>query len=220
MYHKTKQQKPRQQIQNMNKYIITTFILMSLSVVFGPTVNAQTNSVVSKSNDNNTTNNSTSTQAAIETNAPAKDYDKFDLTISSAGTSYGGKNEVGVDVSASIDPLFKTIPSLWVGVSQSLYWQPTFAGSTDIDIDWSINIYKQLLYLNPGWSVGKVYGANTSIDLWRTGPEVTLQYYVCDNAYIYVGVNYDLITKELGDGWQTSGNNDGWRWGIGIGLEF
>ena len=163
------------------------------------------------------TNNPTD-NALVTTNADSKDYNKIDLTLSSAGTSYNGQNEVGLDVSVSIDP-FKDLPQLWVGVSQSLYWTPALAASTDIDAIWNIAVTDKI-YLNPAWSVGDVYGASDIQNVIRTGPELYIQYYTSDNAYIYAGVNYDLLTKTSDQGWQTSSSNNGWRWSIGIGLEF
>lgn len=103
----------------------------------------------------------------------------------------------------------KKLPSLWVGVAQGVYWEPTFAGSTDIFADWSTDLYKDTIYLNTGWSVGTLYGGGSSIT-WRTGPEVYLQYYASDNAFIFAGVNYDFMSR----------GDNGFRYSIGIGLSF
>src|SRR5271157_1396705 len=106
----------------MKQTLITLFAAALIGLGFS--VNAQTNSPSTTD-----TNVITAPKLTLEGNSSAtdtnKDYDKVDLTLSSAGTSYGGHNEVGVDISLSIDP-FKQLPSLWVGVSQSLYWQPAF----------------------------------------------------------------------------------------------
>ena len=196
------------------KQILLTLLTVAL-VGLGFGANAQTNTV-----NNDDTNAIKTPKLTLEgtNSADAKDYNKIDLTLSSAGTSYGGHNEVGVDVSLSIDPL-KDLPDLWVGISQSLYWQPKFAGSTDIDGDWNVHIYKQV-YLQGGWSFGDVYGSD-SFNLLRTGPEAILQYYVSDDVYFYGCVNYDLLTKDSHGGWQTDNrDNNGWRWSIGLGWEF
>ena len=194
------------------KQILVTSIALFAAAVVG--LGAQSTNTTSDVNTN-----ITAPKLTLEgtNSADAKDYNKIDLTLSSAGTSYGGHNEVGVDFSLSIDP-FEKLPDLWVGVSQSLYWQPKFAGSTDIDADWNVHIYKQI-YLQGGWSIGNVYGPET-YDLWRTGPEAILQYYVSDDVYLYGCVNYDLLTKDSHSGWQTDSENNGWRWSIGLGWEF
>lgn len=147
------------------------------------------------------------TVIASPTNDVAKDYDHVDLTFGASGTTIAGHSELGIDVSASVNP-FAAVPSLWVGGSQSLYWEPAFAGSTDLDADWSQQIYKQL-YINPGWSVGNVYAVGSQ-DFWRTGPEVTFQYYTSDDAYLYSGMNWDFVTS----------GKPGLRWSFGIGIEF
>ena len=153
--------------------------------------------------------------ANAPTNAPA-DFNKIDITLSSAGTSYGNQNESGFDFSVSIDPI-EQLPSLWFGVSQSLYWAPQMAASTDVDVAWNFAITDKI-YILPGWSVGDVYGGNID-NLIRTGPEVYIQYYINDTVYLYGGVNYDLVTKQANQGWSSSGSNNGWRWSIGIGIE-
>jgi len=106
------------------------------------------------------------------------------------------------------DP-FKSLPKLWVGISQSLYWQPTLAGSTDIDIVWVFNAYKQL-YVQPGWSVGDVY-SKTSPNFLRTGPEFTLQYYWTDHFYTSSGVNYDITKNAKNDGFRFTIIEFGWE---------
>lgn len=139
-----------------------------------------------------------------------KDYNKIDLTVGASGTVINGQSTSGLDVSVSINP-FKNLQNLWVGVAQGLYWQPSFAGSTDVDVDWNFPIYGNF-YGQAGWAGGAVYDVeNSDATYWRTGPELIAQYYVSDDAYLYVGYNYDICTKSA---------NDGHRWSIGIGLEF
>lgn len=58
-------------------------------------------------------------------------------------------------------------------------------GATDLYSDWSWNIVKDKLCLNTGWSAGALYDRDTLG--WRTGPELTLQYYTSGNAFIYAG---------------------------------
>ena len=189
----------------MKKYIVIIALFALAAIGFNQASAAASTNTVSDS-------------SITQTNE-TPEFNKIDLTFGSAGTSYGGHNEVGIDVSVSIDP-FQKLPELWVGVSQSLYWQPAFAASTDIDAAWNFNITDKICVLG-GWSIGDVYGAADINNLIRTGPEAIAQYYVSDNAYFYGAVNYDLLTQQSGQSWQTSNsNNNGFRWSFGIGLEF
>jgi hypothetical protein len=154
--------------------------------------------------------------ATTTTNSDAISYNKVDLTVSQQGTAYNHNRSFGLDVSLSIDP-FASVPSLWVGVSQSVYWQPAFAASTDVDADWVFNVHGNW-YVNPGWSIGEVYGANTP-RLTRTGPEVEVQYYFNDNWFIAFNANYDLVTEQDGR-WASSGDTVGLRESIGFGFEW
>lgn len=141
--------------------------------------------------------------------APAsggKEFGGYELTLGGGGVSVAGNNSFGLDVSLSSNP-FKQLPSLWLGVAQGVAWEPTFSGSTDLFADWSTHLYKDL-WVNTGWSVGGVYDKSNLV--WRTGPEVTFQYYIGDSAFLYSGVNYDL---------QTQGKS-GFRYSFGIGLSF
>jgi hypothetical protein len=149
----------------------------------------------------------TNTIATVATNA-APDYDKVDITLSGSGTTIHGQSEFGLDVSASINPIAQA-SDLWFGVSQSLYWQPKFAGSTDVDADWSIHVYGQV-YALPGWSVGGVYDGQGG-NFVRTGPEIIGQYYMGDDVYAFGQVNYDFVTDN---------GERGWRYALGIGWEF
>jgi len=140
-----------------------------------------------------------------------KTYGGYELTLGGGGTSIDGENAFGVDVSLSTNP-FKHRPEIWVGINQSLYWEPTFAGSTDLFVDWSQNIWKEKLYANIGWSGGALYGDYDKNPTWRTGPEFTLQYYTEGNAFIYAGVNYDVFSSD--------GEEGNWRYSFGIGFTF
>ncbi len=145
------------------------------------------------------------------------EYGKYDVTVSSAGSHYGNNNQAGVDFSVSSNPFEKVAP-LWVGISQSLYWEPSFGGSTDINADWNVNITDKICILG-GWSLGDVYGAGVD-NLIRTGPELIGQYYLSDDAYLYGGINYDLLTHQNGNWNGSNESNNGFRWSIGIGVEF
>lgn len=131
-----------------------------------------------------------------------------EITLGGSGLNIDGESSFGMDFSVSTNP-FEQLPNLWTGVAQGLYWEPTFAGSTDIFVDWSTHLFYEL-YVNTGWSVGGVYN-ETSVN-WRTGPEVTFQYYIGDNAFIYAGANYDL--------WLDNNDENGFRYGFGVGLTF
>jgi hypothetical protein len=172
----------------MNKYIV---ILMM--VIGCLTVSAQTN-VVDK----------------VSTNVVnGKEFGSYELTLGGGGESVNGENTFGLDFSLSTNPL-RIRPEVWFGVAQGLYWEPAFAGSTDVFVDWSQPIWKEKVYANVGWSVGTLY-SNKKIDTWRTGPEFTVNYYTSGNAFLFAGVNYDV--------WQSNRDRDnGFRYSFGIGI--
>ena len=134
----------------------------------------------------------------------------LEFTLGGGGvTTSEGDSSFGIDFSLGINPI-ERLPNVWLGVVQGLYWEPSFSGSTDLYADYSFLIYKDTVYLNLGWSGGIVYDTESSY--WRTGPEVSLQYYVTDDAFIYVGANYDFnLNSEV---------EDGIRYGFGLGLNF
>lgn len=186
---------------------ILTIALLSVALIGLTASAAETNTVASTST--NTTAAVASNQ--ISTNAvEGKSFGGYELTLGGGGTSIDGENSFGLDVSLSTNP-FEKRPEIWLGVAQSVYWEPKFAGSTDLFIDWSQNIWKEKLYLNAGWSGGVIYG-DVDKTTWRTGPEATLQYYTADNAFIYAGVNYDVFESNKQEG--------GFRYSFGIGLSF
>jgi hypothetical protein len=137
------------------------------------------------------------------------DVTKYDITISAGGLMLpsNGQSETALDFSVAFNPL-KSARNLWFGVAQSVAWSPQVAGSTDLDVNWSIHIYNQL-YILPGWSVGTVYEANGPT-IWRTSPEVQAQYYLSDDCFLIGQVNYDLVSQ----------GEDDVRWSLGIGFEF
>jgi hypothetical protein len=146
--------------------------------------------------------------ATAQTNdSSGKEFGGYELTFGGAGTTINNQSEFGFDVSLSTNP-FEKLPQIWVGIVQGTYWEPIFGGSTDIFADWSIPIYKEKVYINPGWSVGSVYSKEDAII--RTGPELTLQYYTSGNAFFYAGANYDMVSK---------GKNEV-RYSFGIGVSF
>ncbi len=133
----------------------------------------------------------------------------WEFTLGADGTSINGNDTFGLDFSVSTTPLPEQFSWLWVGVAQGLYWEPSFAGSTDVFIDWSRDVWKDTVWINIGWSVGAVYDKTTT--QWRTGPEFVVQYYTSDNAFVFAGVNYDFNGSRA---------PDGFRYGFGIGLFF
>ena len=130
----------------------------------------------------------------------------WEFTLGGGGITVNDETEFGLDFSVSTNP-FK-LP-IWVGFVQGLAWEPDIAGSTDVFADWSVPLYKDIVFLNVGWSGGIVYDENDSV--FRTGPEATLQWYVTESTYLYGGVNYDA--------WRESGDNE-FRYGFGIGLSW
>lgn len=139
-----------------------------------------------------------------------------ELTLSGSGVTNpkSGETEFGLSVSYSVQPLKQPI---WFGISQDLGWFPSLEGATDLDSTWSWKLVQDKVYLNTGWSVGATYDRH-SIG-WRTGPEVSLEYYTKGNAFIIAGVNYDLFTHSATDGWQTAKGNP-LRYFFGIGIAF
>ena len=155
----------------------------------------------------------------VTNDATSDDGTKLDLTIGAAGTSYNGHNTTGLSISGSVNP-FSSCRSLWFGINQSVYWQPTFSGSTDVDINWNytVSCISDNLCVLPGWGIGSVYGADAGT-LWRTGPDLQVQYYTSDKAYIYGQIDYDAVTQQGSSAFQTRGDNNGVRWSVGIGIE-
>lgn len=155
------------------------------------------------------TNGITSTNIA-DTNAPKKDWGKYDLTLGGDGFTQvrSGKTGVEVDVGLSTDP-FKQFPNLWLEVDQGVSWDSGFSGSTDFTGYWSFDIWKDTVYFNPGWSAGEVYGSGPSY--LRTGPVVELQYYITDAVFVYTDINYDAVMSR---------GDHGLRYSFGMGFEF
>lgn len=189
---------------------ILTIVILSLSLV-GGTVNAEQTNTVTVTNVVNVTNIVVSPSLASTNNEIGKAYGGYELTLGGSGTSINGKNAFGVDLSLATNP-FKKYPQIWPGISQSVYWEPKMSGSTDIFVDWSQNIWRKRLYVNLGWSGGALYGEIEKNPIWRTGPEIALQYYTSGNAFLYAGVNYDVFESN-----KQSGNV---RYNFGIGMSF
>jgi hypothetical protein len=132
------------------------------------------------------------------TNSSAKDESGQwgkELTIGGSGISdTHGHTQIGLDVSFSIQPL--KLP-IWVGISQSVAWEPSFAGSTDLDASYGINVWNGKLYVEPGWAGGWVYDKYSYYT--RTGPELIVEYYLKDNVFLYGQLNYDLFVTGAGE---------------------
>jgi hypothetical protein len=153
---------------------------------------------------------------ASEASESEKASGGIEITLGGGGETFEGESYFGLDFSLSTNP-FESRPEVWVGIAQSLYWEPSFAGSTDLNVNWSQSILPTLLNdsvnLNLGWSGGVLYDNDSETEtVWRSGPEATLQYYTSDNAFIYAGVNYDVYRSDKNEG--------GFRYGFGIGLSF
>jgi len=152
---------------HMKKYIVSLILLVALTF----SVNAQTNI---------STNAITAPSLSL-TNAPAaeNEYGSWELTLGGGGESLNGESYFGLDFSIGTNP-FEKRPEVWITLAQSLYWEPTFAGSTDVSVNWSWNvlpnIFKDNLNLNTGWSGGALYDNQGSDVVWRTGPETTFQF--------------------------------------------
>lgn len=140
----------------------------------------------------------------------------MEFTLGASGSSLPstGESSVGVDLTLGVQP-FK-LP-IWFGIGQGVAWEPTFSGSTDLYADWAWEITDSL-NLNTGWSVGALYDTETLG--WRSGPEVSLQWYTKGDAFIVVGANYDLVTKASDGEWKSGGSESGFRYFAGIGFAF
>lgn len=196
----------------MKKLFIST-VLALLAVI---SVNAQTNFVVNGVTYVPITFTNPASFTLTNAISSGKSSGGWELTLGGGGETIDGRSYHGVDVSLSSNP-FQSRPDVWIGVAQSAYWEPTFAGSTDLFVDWSQAILPSLLndtlYLNIGWSGGILYDNDSSTkSIWRSGPEATLQYYVGSNAFIYAGVNYDVYRSDDEEG--------EFRWSFGVGLSF
>lgn len=139
-----------------------------------------------------------------------KEFGGWEFTLGGDGEAINGERTFGLDFSLSTNPL-EFRPEVWVGVAQGLYWDSVLAGSTDLFIDWSQHLFDEL-YLNVGWSGGALYGKDAET-VWRTGPEVTLQYYTSDNSFVFAGLNYDLFKSDDED-------EGKFRYSLGLGLSF
>ena len=189
------------------KRIIAIITLLALTAVG---VNAgQTNTVA-------TSTNAITAPALTLSDTNASKGVPMELTLGGAGITNpkNGETQFGLTFTLSAPPLKQPI---WFGISQELSWSPSFEGATDLYSDWAWRIWKDKLYLNTGWSYGGVYDRQ-SIS-WRTGPEASLEYYTTGNAFIFAGINYDLLTKSSGSSWQTAGPN-ALRYSFGIGIAF
>lgn len=184
--------------------------LLSLALVVVASVGyAQTNSVT-VTNVVTLTNTVSALAEQMEQAAPAKEYGGYELTFSAGGAAFGDEDYFGLDVSLSSNP-FEKLPNLWLGVSQGIYWEPSFAGATDLFADWNTHLFGEL-YVNTGWSAGVVYDKSTSY--FRHGPEVSFEYYLNGGStFLIAGANWRF--NESG-----SGVKDGLDYTFGIGLAF
>lgn len=143
-----------------------------------------------------------------QTNEVSRPINSIEFTLGGGGAEVNGESNFGLDLSLSTNP-FEFSPAIWVGVAQSIYWEPKFGGSTDFYVDWSQDIWDDTIYLNVGWSGGYVY--TSGLNYFRTGPELSIQYYTHDNCFVFAGVNWDI--------WSETGDNE-IRYGFGIGILF
>lgn len=142
----------------------------------------------------------------------------MELTFGAGGITVPETGETEFGFNFTLSAQLTKLP-IWFGVSQELGWTPTLAGATDLYADWSWDLVKDKLSLNTGWSVGAVYDREQIG--WRTGPEISLEYYTSGNAFIFIGANYDLAARDSAGSWHTtdSGFNN-LRYSAGIGIAF
>lgn len=140
----------------------------------------------------------------------------WEFTLGGAGETINNVEDsvFYLDFSAATNPI-KPLPNLWFGFVQGFAWEPKLAGATDIFSEWSFHLWKDL-WVNTGYSVGVIYNSYEDTEeedfssYWRHGPQVTFQYYVGDNAFLYFGANYDIVSR----------GENGFRYSAGIGLAF
>lgn len=120
-----------------------------------------------------------------------------------------GKSSTSFDVSVSHN-FFESRPEVWLGLSQSVSWEPKFAGETAIDAAWSFDLFDGKVSILPGWYAGVTYDSESSH--CHSGPVLTGQYYMEENIYTYVSASYDLVSKKNSE--RTLGIS------VGIGWEF
>jgi hypothetical protein len=118
----------------------------------------------------------------------------YELTLGGGGfiSPKTGKSQFGFDASFSTNP-FKKASSVWIGFDQDLSWQSSFAGETDVDADYSWQVYKQL-YFDLGWSMGVAYDTDW-VFVWHTGPYFEFEYYVGDSSFVYLIVDDDAPSR-------------------------
>ncbi len=137
----------------------------------------------------------------------------WEFTLGGAGSSSKDmEDQVGLDFSISTNPL-KALPNLWFSYNQEFYYEPDFGGASGLSVNWNWHLFGDL-YLNTGYGTAILYDKNVETDDidtdFRHGPEATFQYYVVENAFIFVGAAYDFVDK----------GQDGLRYSFGIGLAF
>lgn len=182
-----------------------TYILSFLAVILlGFSAIAQTNTV--------TSTNTIVVGPVVATNTSTHWPMEFTLSGGGVTTPNNGNTEFGIGVTLSVQPFSAPI---WLGINQEIGWEPALAGATDLYCDYSWSLLDNLS-LNTGWSVGATYDRSTLG--WRTGPEISLEYYTKGNAFIFAGLNYDLETNDA-DGWHTAGAN-ALRYSVGVGIAF
>ena len=181
----------------------TLFLSLLAIVLLGCSVNAQT------------TNGGTTviTGPTVATNTST--HWPMEITIGGSGLTdpKTRDSQFGLAGTISVQPF--SVP-VWIGINQELGWNPQIVGATDLYSDYAWRLGTDKLYLNTGWSAGMLYDANTIG--WRTGPEVSLEYYTKGNAFIQAGINYDLETYASG-GWQFAGSG-ALRYSVGVGIAF
>lgn len=214
----TNQQIINQQLVTHMKNILATLVLAV--ALLGTTANAGMTkaapSTTTVTNVVTVTNYVTAPALTLEDTAAASKGMPMEFTLGASGSSMPstGESSLGIDVTLSIQPL--KLP-IWFGIGQGVAWEPSFSGSTDLFADWAWEITDNL-NLNTGWSVGALYDTETLG--WRSGPEVSLQWYTKGDAFIIVGANYDLVTKASDGGWKSGGSESGFRYFAGIGFAF
>jgi hypothetical protein len=146
----------------------------------------------------------------VNTNTSATDKTSWELTFGASGISDTKTRDSSGDLDVSLEASpFSFNRSIWVGGEQAITLNSGFSGFSDLFAEYSFDIYKDKVYLNPGWDIRATYASSDQTS-FGTGPHVSLQYFFFNDAFVYGQVNYLFESK----------NDDGFLYSAGLGVTF
>ena len=145
----------------------------------------------------------------VNTNPPP-DKTAWELTFGASGIGdlKTRNHSGGLDISLEASP-FSANRNIWIGGEQAINVDSGFSGFSDLFVEYSFDIYKGKWYVNPGWDIRATYASGGTPD-FGTGPHVSLQYFIFNDAFIYGQVNYLFQSK----------GDDGLLYSAGVGITF